>query len=561
MTVSFVGIFHDLAQLVAHGSVTLVLAERLLLFFCVLLIFTKITSTIRFNQLSAKSRQGQPVIPVVPYWVPGIYHLIPFLRNTAEFPEQLTKQYGWERPIRFKAAGETFTVVANPQHITAIYKNSRFLSARSITERAAKYIVGVPSHIIPFYQADDSGMAAEVRKGSKVTQENRILYHQVHTGQKFLASPYLEPLIQRYMTMFRDHIQALEIGTDWVECPDLYRFCQIASAQATIEATMGSKILDLNPNLVEDFWAAKDSAPEYYRGLPRWVAPQIYKARDRVIKAIEKWHDFAFAHGDHTNTASHDPDWDPVWGSKYVKVREQYMLSMKPLTAHVRAAEDWGFMANGNTPPVIFWYLFEALRDPELAERLMEEVIPCVLEGGDMDISKLASQPLLQSVYAEVLRLRVSILISRMVEYQDISFDGYTVPRGEYILMPTDTVHFNEEAWTQAGWRPKIPLRQFDATRFLVPSDGGLQFNQDGLGYLWVPFGGGDRMCPGRHVAKLEMIFSFAFLFFNYDIELMPIDVGKVQCNTKYAAFGTLPPTSPVPFRIRKKMRGSRTSR
>ncbi|KAI0490288.1 cytochrome P450 [Xylaria cf. heliscus] len=502
------------------------------------------------------------ILHVISYWFPGLYHLVPFLRNTAEFPVQLIRQHGWERPVRFKAAGTTFTVVANPRHIAAIYKNSRFISSRSITERAAKYILGIPSHIIPFYQADDSGMAAEVRKGSKVSQENRILYHQTHTAQKFLASPYLEPLAQRYTNMFRSNIEALKIGTEWVEYSDLYQFCQMTSSRATIEATMGSRILDLNPDLVTDFWSAKNSAPEYYRGLPRFIAPKIYAARDRVVKSIEKWHNFAFAHGDHTNTGPHDPDWDPIWGSKYVKVREQYMLNMKPLTAYARAAEDWGLMfgANGNAPPVIFWYLFEALKDAKLTQLLMQEVTPCISEEGDIDIGKLAAQPLLQSVYAEVLRLRVSILISRIVEYQDITFEGYTVPRGEYILMPTDAVHFNEEAWIQAGRPPKTPLKEFDPTRFLVTSESCLEFNQDGLSGLWAPYGGGDRMCPGRHLAKLEMLVSFAYLLYNYDVELMPIDVEKVQCNMRYAAFGTLPPNVPVPFKIRKKRRRCQTN-
>ena len=215
--------------------------------------------------------------------------------------------------------------------------------------------------------------------------------------------------------------------------------------------------------------------------------------------------------------------------------------------------------ANGNTPPVIFWYLFEALRDDELAERLMDELTPCFSEkagGGqdDLNISRLAAQPLLQSVYAEVLRLRVSILISRMVEYKDITIDGYAVRRGEYIVMPTDAVHFNEEAWAQAGRSSKIPLSQFDAARFLVALESGLfEFDSDALGGLWIPFGGGDRMCPGRHVAKLEMLISFAHLFYHYEMELMPMNFDKVQCNRDYAAFGTLPPNTPVPFRIRKK--------
>lgn len=241
-------------------------------------------------------------------------------------------------------AGERFKVFANPQHIETVYKNSRFLSARSITERASRNIVGIPSDIMPYYQADDSGMAAEVRKGSKVRQEDRILYQQVHTAQKYFAAPYLDLLIQRYTDMFGRNVEALNIGIEWKEYPDLYRFCQATSSQATIGAIMGSKILDLNPELVADFWAAKDAAPDFYRGLPRWLKPKMYAARERVVKAIGKWHDYAFAHGDHTLTEPGDPDWDPIWGSKYVKVRENYMLNMKPLTAHVRAAEDWGLM-------------------------------------------------------------------------------------------------------------------------------------------------------------------------------------------------------------------------
>ncbi|KAI1087870.1 cytochrome P450 [Rostrohypoxylon terebratum] len=533
--------------------------QLFLVFLSATVLFTKATSTLRFNRKSRQASKGQPVIPLIPYWIPGLYHLFPFLRNTAEFPLAVIERYGWERPIKFKAAGQTFTVVANPRHIVAIYKNSRFLSSRSITERAAKYVLGIPPDVIPFYQADDSGMAAEVRKGSKVTQENRILYQQAHTAQKFLASPYLEPLIQRYTDMFRDSVEALRIGTDWVEYPDLYKFCQITSTRANIEAMMGSKILELNPNLVEDFWYAKNFAPDYFRGLPRWLAPNIYSARDRILEPIKKWHNYAFAHGDHTNTGPQDPDWDPIWGSKYAKVREQYMLKMKPLTPHIRAAEDWGLMfgANGNTAQVVFWYLFEALKDHKLAERMMKEAASCISEQGDVNAANLAAQPLLQSAYAEVLRLRVSILVSRVVEYQDITFDGHNVRQGEYILMPTDAVHFNVEAWTQAGRPPKIPLDRFDAERFLVPTEDGPEFNQDGLAGLWTPFGGGDRMCPGRHLAKLEMLVTFAYLFSAYDVELKPgISVDEVQCNRNYAAFGSLPPNRAVPFRIKRKSKG-----
>lgn len=210
--------------------------------------------------------------------------------------------------------------------------------------------------------------------------------------------------------------------------------------------------------------------------------------------------------------------------------------------------------ANGNTAPVVFWYLFEALKDSDLLDQMMLEVHLCVSEHADINIKDLGEQPLLQSVYAEVLRLRVSILVSRVVECPQIIFEGYTLQRGEYVLLPTDAMHFNEKAWARAGRPVNTPLGEFDAERFLVSGKSCTKFNQDGLAGLWVPFGGGDRMCPGRHLAKLEMLTTFAYLFSNYDIEIKDMDFSKVKCNRRYAAFGALPPTCEVPFRIKRKI-------
>lgn len=234
--------------------------------------------------------------------------------------------------------------MANPNHIAEIFKNHRFLSSRSITERSARYLLDLPPSAMPFYQADDSGMAAVPRKGSTVNPDNRILYQQSRTAQKFLASPYLEPLSERYLKFFSCKIQSLRIGDDWVEFPSLYAFCQEAVTEANIKAMIGSKITELDPNIVQKFWQAKQYAPEYFLGLPRWLIPSAFAARDRVVESVMKWHEYGFSHGNHTDTGPADPDWDPIWGSKYSKVRQQFMLKMKPLTAPIRAAEDWGLL-------------------------------------------------------------------------------------------------------------------------------------------------------------------------------------------------------------------------
>lgn len=60
--------------------------QLLFLFLFISVLFTKVASTLRFNKQSMQASKGQPVIPLIPYWIPGLYHLFPFLRNTAEFP-------------------------------------------------------------------------------------------------------------------------------------------------------------------------------------------------------------------------------------------------------------------------------------------------------------------------------------------------------------------------------------------------------------------------------------------------------------------------------------------
>ncbi|KAK6821750.1 cytochrome P450 [Apiospora arundinis] len=477
-------------------------------------------------------------MPVVPYWLPGIYHGISLLINPTGFLYGIIKEYGWERPLQVKAGPINCTLTANPSHIQEIFK-SRFLSAKSITRISAKNLLDIPSGIMPFYDADDSGMAAEPKKGSQTAQHNRILYHQTHSAQKYLAALTSGPWPS---------------GEEWVEYPDLYAFLQMTVAGANVEAMMGSTLLEVNPGLMEHFWRAKRNAPTYFRGWPRWLVPTAFRERERVVDAIEKWHTYAFKHGSVTETGARDPDWEPIFGSRYAKARLQYMLKMEPLTARVRAQEDWGAYvrslltmlssANGNTAPSAFC----------LASRLSSEVDHCISADGDIIIDEIAAQPLLESAYMEVLRLRVSILVSRMVEFGDVKFSGYTIRRGELVFMPTDGVHFSEDAWAQAG-RPSTgkSLREFDAERFLVASDDSDDDGTGGLAGLWIPFGGGERMCPGRHLAKLEIILTYAALFSKFDLELGAVDAGSVQCDMKFAPFGALPPNRKVPFRIRRK--------
>ena len=207
------------------------------------------------------------------------------------------------------------------------------------------------------------------------------------------------------------------------------------------------------------------------------------------------------------------------------------------------------------------------MRTPDLLNRLLSEVSASTSpESGSIDIQKLGSQPLTQSMYAEVLRLYIAIFTLRNGEVGSVKFSGYELEKADIAVMYSRIGALDEEAWDQAGRASKRPLEKFDPGRFLVdpqdkPKDvawedpavaGDREFSMAGLAGIWLPFGGGDRMCPGRHYAKTEMTITLALLFKHFDVELMA-DTSSIQPNMRFAPFGSLPPTSALPFRIRRK--------
>lgn len=132
---------------------------------------------------------------------------------------------------------------------------------------------------------------------------------------------------------------------DWVHLDDLYTFAQSAIFRAAVGALFGTHLLRLNPGFEKDFWAYVDATPTLLKGLPRWMAPEAYKSRDKVLKAIEKWHRFAREKEDWRGSEREgEPEWGEYWGSKYLKKRQEFGEKMEGMSAEGLAAEDLALM-------------------------------------------------------------------------------------------------------------------------------------------------------------------------------------------------------------------------
>jgi cytochrome P450 len=166
--------------------------------------------------------------------------------------------------------------------------------------------------------------------------------------------------------------------------------------------------------------------------------------------------------------------------------------------------------------PATFWFLFEILRDEDLYKRVKDVLEMTRNADGSYHTTKITNDPLLQSTYAEVLRLHTASMLTRTVK-KTHDLDSWTLKRDQTVVVSTHVEHRNAYWNTVDLSARNHPPEEFWAERFLTPKG---EFSLDGKQGKYMPYGMGEHMCPGRHFAKYEMLLSFAVIVDRFEIEL-----------------------------------------
>ena len=243
--------------------------------------------------------------------------------------------------------------------------------------------------------------------------------------------------------------------------------------------------------------------------------------------------------------------------------------------------------------PAIFWLFWHILRDRSLPTRTKAEVETCRTSSEAVPTSfnaaKICNRPLLQSSYAETLRMYVAVYIIRKPEYEEAQILDYKIPKDKMIVISSAMAHMDKRNWN-LGTMEEHPVEKFWADRFLrygsntvrpslesrdtrppatigspttpLPTtDSNVdplepKFSLNGYSGAWIPFGGGIHQCPGRHWVKLQMLLSFALITASFDIELLP-GPDKLKVDMAKYGLGALQPAEKAPFRIRRRKNAS----
>ena len=246
--------------------------------------------------------------------------------------------------------------------------------------------------------------------------------------------------------------------------------------------------------------------------------------------------------------------------------------------------------ANANIVPIIAWSLLDILLRPTLLNQVMTQINNATDSGSalpqGLQMPDLLANPLLQSIYAEELRLRFAFLVTRTPLTDNFQIGGWRFPKGDMILASTWHAHRDNTVWNEGPVRGEShPVDHFWAERFLVypddPASGPRKsssgtvvkpkvsrpgdrtaevgsnepkFTTESVAGSWFPYGGGAKLCPGRFYAKQEAIGGVAMFLSMFEIELKQDKLaGFPQPDMSAYPFGVLAPKGRFPARMRKR--------
>jgi cytochrome P450 len=451
----------------------------------------------------------------VPYTIPWLGQALSFL---APVPGKYWNQL-MSRISRSKGActlllgGRKAHIIFNATAVQALFKN-RLAGRRAFNVQ-----------VIQGFGMGDEDVEKMYGRYNGDPNSAEVMHHHMHerlllsqTASNELTTKFLETLYARLSAQ----------PESWQEV-NLYHWLRPHMFKASAIGIMGARLMELFPNLDEDYWILDRDFLALFYGLPRFLVPTGYDARDRLIANLRTWvrmvNSEYLAQGREVDP--NDGHWDPLFGSRLTRAKERE-FSQLGVTETGRASLHLGFMFGlmSNAIPVSTWMLFHILNpdaESTLLPRTLAEIRSTRREDGTIDVDKLIVLPLLQSMFHETMRLYIDVLVTRqlpedtLVPINASNNKFIKLGKDDIVMCPSWLGHRDETTWKDMN-----PDTWY-AERFLIRDEktGKDTFTLSGTNGKFFPFGGGKSMCPGRTFAKQEVLAAVATVLANFDFEVL----------------------------------------
>ncbi|KPI44426.1 uncharacterized protein AB675_8506 [Cyphellophora attinorum] len=525
------------------------------------LLTTRLITTLRFRtQTTAIANATHPISP------PEIPYTIPFLKNATVFLN-LGRNVASITHSNPTAAMFTLRVANSRHHFTTSPSISHhLLTTRGVADKLdlSPFVFRVMSH---FWL--DGGYHENMP---------REKYQTLH---KYLAtmmhSTVLNDLVPTFTSALSTQTADLcSFSDSIVDQHPWERAANVTSTSAgsALDAFFSPDLALNHPTIIEDDFLSETYLQQWLAGFPpQSFAPSAVRARDRIVTAMRE-HSLAYW------KLSRGEDPGAVWanvGQTCKPMAERVLLygsegdfdEVKPEWERgLNAAKGNAAIVQPlqtNSPRLVFWMVWEIMRDPVLLKEVRDEIAPYVsietnsgaTHGGIQEKPRLAinaqslrtQTPLLLGVFHEVLRMQQDSMTYKLVtddftvteSAEDAARFGaahprtYAIKNGDFVVIPHGLHNYDGRYWEDP--------ESFDARRFWVKkgTKGGVAAPDVGfekeekseeldkievdVSYLTThPWGGGASVCKGKNFAIIEILLAVASIITLWDFS--PVKAG-----------------------------------
>jgi hypothetical protein len=250
--------------------------------------------------------------------------------------------------------------------------------------------------------------------------------------------------------------------------------------------------------------------------LPNFTARKAHKARNALQTSFRAYYHSGY---------DLDDDVSPFI-KRYTAVHKKYGFTNDDIGGFTMAMI---LVATTNAMPTLFWFIAYVLSDQKLTEELRSELSSAITSTTDeqgqesivIDTAKFQEHcPLLISAYQEAIRFSNAQMGIRVALSDTVltSADGtYLIKKGSVIILPSGLLHTSTDVWGPDA-------QTFNARRWLkedtVANDN--PSHSKDMEKLqkkaFFPFGGGRHLCPGRHLAFIEILGMISIIVLGFDI-------------------------------------------
>ncbi|KAK5210290.1 hypothetical protein LTR41_003958 [Exophiala xenobiotica] len=540
----------------------------------------KSRETEKTNRISLSTQQSNPITPpVLPYAIPWLGSALTFLNeNPGSFWRMLRARLAHTgtnvQICTILLGGKRAHVVNSAAAVQVLFK-SRHVSRDLFNHQLATQALGTSKRDAELMFPSSSSSSSSERHQRERRQQDKKDSMDAVSHEFLLNQSAVNALTGKFMEYFCRSLNEadldLDLDREW-KTVDLLAWMKKIMFDASVVAVFGTKILDMNPDLAEQFWKYESGFLPRFYGVPRFVKPSAYACRDELLDRTQSWVEYVLA--EHGGSPPGEPDWEPLLGSKVVRARHRF-YAREGLSTRGRAAFDLGFLFGlaANVVPATNWLLAHLLSPStpdDVLRRVRTEVEYARRPRNDVvDMAVLMAQPLLNSVFNETMRRYVDCLVTRQLE-TDMVVDGYLLRKGDLIMAPSSLSQHDTVFWEQ-NFEPSADT--WYAERFIRHDEtpgkqGGLMSSTSWCGGKFFPFGGGSHACPGRVFAKQKILGAVAAFLMQFDVEFVEflgtdrkgnvVSLGTEESafpkvKQQYAGNGTLAMDGDIRVRIRRR--------